>query len=277
MQRGLPVSEWPVPGNGLLQPGRADRAEHLRNMHTRRRLGASMRSRQFLRRLPRECVLHHEGHDRLDAHVHVCRHEFWRHWRRMRRSNSPLQGGPLLRSANGDVSTAGGLRRGLWRGRQTSRLPWRVRPAPIVCGQPGCIDVLPRQDRRVLSRRRRLCPRPRLHLGPVCSAWGHRKVRLLSIRDLRCNALGKTRTVPLRSQRSSLSCWVMLQPAISPDGGLFPGACPQVIPDGHSASGGNTYASCDTFAESFLADYHFMNGAQSPAGSCTLLDSVVCK
>jgi hypothetical protein len=66
-------------------------------------------------------------------------------------------------------------------------------------------------------------------------------------------------------------------PPISPDGGLYPGVCGRVIADGQSADDGNVYATCDTFAEPFQANYKFMNGVPSPAGTCTLLDSIVCK
>ena len=67
------------------------------------------------------------------------------------------------------------------------------------------------------------------------------------------------------------------QPVVSPEGGLYPGKCPQVIADGQSADEGAMYASCDTFAQPFQPDYSFVNGGQAPPGTCTLLDSVVCK
>ncbi len=66
-------------------------------------------------------------------------------------------------------------------------------------------------------------------------------------------------------------------PPISPEGGLYPGTCGRVIADGQAADDGNVYATCDTFAEPFQANYQFMSGVPSPAGTCTLLDSVVCK
>jgi hypothetical protein len=50
-----------------------------------------------------------------------------------------------------------------------------------------------------------------------------------------------------------------------------------VISDGQSGGDGNVYATCDTFAEPFQANYKVMNGVPSPAGTCTLLDSIVCK
>jgi hypothetical protein len=66
-------------------------------------------------------------------------------------------------------------------------------------------------------------------------------------------------------------------PPISPEGGLYPGTCGRVIADGQSADDGNVFATCDTFAEPFQANYQFMNGVPSPAGTCTLLDSITCK
>ncbi|MGA7122705.1 MAG: hypothetical protein WBY94_21575 [Polyangiaceae bacterium] len=32
-----------------------------------------------------------------------------------------------------------------------------------------------------------------------------------------------------------------------------------------------------TFAQPFQPDYSFVNGGKAPPGTCTLLDSVVCK
>jgi hypothetical protein len=61
-----------------------------------------------------------------------------------------------------------------------------------------------------------------------------------------------------------------------PDGGLNPGTCAEVIADGQS-NGGSLYATCDTFAEPFQANYQFMNGVPSPPGTCTLLDSITCR
>ena len=66
-------------------------------------------------------------------------------------------------------------------------------------------------------------------------------------------------------------------PAISPEGGLYPGTCPKVIADGQSADDGATYATCDTFAQPFQTDYSFVNGGPAPSGTCALLDSIVCK
>jgi hypothetical protein len=68
------------------------------------------------------------------------------------------------------------------------------------------------------------------------------------------------------------------------DGGPLPGLCPLVIADGQPAPGSpgpmaNTYATCDTFAQPFLADFHYMFGLPNGGayGTCTLFDSVVCK
>jgi hypothetical protein len=64
-------------------------------------------------------------------------------------------------------------------------------------------------------------------------------------------------------------------PPISPDGGLYPGICPQVRPDGQTGGANNTYSACDTFAQPFLPDYK--GTSPSPAGPCALIDSFVCK
>jgi hypothetical protein len=64
-------------------------------------------------------------------------------------------------------------------------------------------------------------------------------------------------------------------PALSPDGGLVPSVCPQVIPDGQTASSQGAYATCDTFAVPFLTDSK--GTSPSSAAPCLLLDSVVCK
>jgi hypothetical protein len=68
------------------------------------------------------------------------------------------------------------------------------------------------------------------------------------------------------------------------DGGPLPGLCPLAIADGQPAPGSpgpmaNTYATCDTFAQPFLADFHYMFGLPNGGayGTCTLFDSVVCK
>ncbi len=62
--------------------------------------------------------------------------------------------------------------------------------------------------------------------------------------------------------------WVFPAP---PDGGPFPGTCPQIVADGQSADTGLTYSTCDTFARPFSAA-----APDGGSGTCVLRDSVVC-
>lgn len=57
-----------------------------------------------------------------------------------------------------------------------------------------------------------------------------------------------------------------------PDGGPFPGTCPQIVADGQSADTGSTYSTCDTFAEPFSAA-----APDGGSGTCVLRDSFACK
>ncbi|HEV3193228.1 MAG TPA: hypothetical protein VGY54_22120 [Polyangiaceae bacterium] len=63
-------------------------------------------------------------------------------------------------------------------------------------------------------------------------------------------------------------------PGMPVDGGVISGTCPQIVADGNSTDTGNTYSTCDTFAELF--DPIGPAGRQGAVGKCTLLDSVVC-